>query len=121
MPCAGRYNVGQTTNFILSPIMLNGLEQLNKWGIANISKYCNLLYDELKELCQNMDINFADKNDSSQHLFSLGISKKTNSKEIKEKLEKKNVFVSLRGKFLRVSLNVFNNSNDLKKLVESIS
>ena len=121
MPYAGRYNVGQTTNFILSPIMLNGLEQLNKWGIANINKYCNLLYNELKELCQNMDINFVDKNDSSQHLFSLGISKKTNSKELKEKLEKKNVFVSLRGEFLRVSLNVFNDSNDLKKLVESIN
>ena len=31
-PMAGRYNVGETTNFILSPIMLNGLNQINKWG-----------------------------------------------------------------------------------------
>ena len=44
MPHASRYNVGQTTNFILSPIMLNGLEQLNKWGIDNINKYCSFLY-----------------------------------------------------------------------------
>ena len=121
MPHAARYNVGQTTNFILSPIMLNGLEQLNKWGIVNINKYCSLLYDELKELCQNMDISFIDKQDSSQHLFSLGISKNINSKKLKDKLEKKNVFVSLRGEYLRVSLNVFNDSNDLHKLVESIN
>ena len=28
-PMAGRYNVGETTNFLLSPIMLNGLKQIN--------------------------------------------------------------------------------------------
>ena len=35
---AGRYNVGQTSNFILTPIMLEGLKQLNNWGIENISE-----------------------------------------------------------------------------------
>ena len=121
MPSANRYNVGQTSNFILSPIMLTGLKQLNKWGVENISEYCNNLYSYLKELCENKDIKFGDSIDTSNHLFSLGFSKDVDSKKMKEKLEQNNIFVSLRGEYIRVSLNVFNEKKDVEKLANVLS
>ena len=121
MPSANRYNVGQTSNFILSPIMLSGLKQLNKWGIENISEYCNNLYSYLKELCESKDVKFGDSIDTSNHLFSLGFSKDVDSKKMKEKLEQNNIFVSLRGDYIRVSLNVFNEKKDIEKLAHVLS
>ena len=119
-PNAGRYNVGQTSNFILSPIMLEGLKQINKWGVENIYKYCSKLFDTLKINCQNIDVSFEHYDYFSPHLFSLGLPNTTNPKELKEKLDKNKVYVSLRGNNLRISLNVFNNIEDIEKLVEII-
>lgn len=120
MPNAGRYNVGQTSNFILSPIMLEGLKQLNQWGIENISKYCESLSLKTKELLEPLGVKFEDSDYASSHLFSLGLNKNTNVLELKEKLEKNNIYVSLRGEFLRTSVNVFNDHNDIYKLAENL-
>jgi selenocysteine lyase/cysteine desulfurase len=120
-PNAGRYNVGQTSNFILSPIMLEGLKQLNKWGIENIAKYCDNLFNELKESCNPNTVIFEDPKYASPHLFSLGLDKNIDTKKLKGKLEDNNIYVSLRGDSLRVSINIFNDSNDIKKLVKMLN
>ena len=117
---AGRYNVGQTSNFILSPIMLEGLKQINEWGVQNIFNYCKELSSKTIEYCRELPIRFEDPDYFSPHLFSLGLAKEINPKILKEKLEKNNIHVSLRGKTLRVSVNVFNNLNDIEKLVEQL-
>ncbi len=119
-PNAGRYNVGQTSNFILSPIMLEGLKQINEWGVKNIFNYCRELSLKTIELCKELPIKFEDPDYFSPHLFSLGLAKEINPKTLKEKLEKNNIYVSLRGENLRVSINVFNDLNDIKKLVEQL-
>ena len=67
-----------------------------------------------------MPIRFEDPDYFSPHLFSLGLAKEINPKILKEKLEKNNIHVSLRGKTLIVSVNVFNNLNDIEKLVEQL-
>lgn len=119
-PNAGRYNVGQTSNFILSPIMLEGIKQINEWGVKNIFNYCRELSSKTIEYCRELPIRFEDPDYFSPHLFSLGLAKEINPKILKEKLEKNNIHVSLRGNNLRVSVNVFNNINDIKKLVEQL-
>ena len=100
--------------------MLEGLKQINKWGVENIYKYCSKLFDTLKINCQNIDVSFEHYDYFSPHLFSLGLPNNTNPKELKEKLDKNKVYVSLRGNNLRISLNVFNNIEDIEKLVEII-
>ena len=61
-PMAGRYNVGETTNFLLSPIMLNGLKQINKWGVNNIEKYCEKLANIIISELRPFNIKFEEKN-----------------------------------------------------------
>ena len=58
---AGRYNVGETANFVLSPIMLNGLKQLNNWGISNIESYCKKLADPLLKQLIPLGIKFEEQ------------------------------------------------------------
>ena len=119
-PMAGRYNVGETTNFILSPIMLNGLKQINSWGINNIESYCKKLSKIVISELSPLGIVFENENYFTYHLFSLGLPKHLNLLTFKKILEKKKIRVSIRGANLRVSINVFNNERDIDKLVETV-
>jgi len=117
---AGRYNVGQTTNFILSPIMLTGLRQINKWGVRNIENYCNQLAKSLLKKLNPLNFSFETKKYFNSHLFSLGLPKEINPLKLKNRLDNENIYVSLRGTYIRVSINVFNNEEDIEKLVSVI-
>ena len=119
-PMAGRFNVGQTSNFVLNPVLLTGLKQINQWGVKNIYDYCHSLSSYFKLQCESMNITFEDSNYSSPHLFSVGLPNEVNVSELKNKLEKKNIYVSLRGDYLRVSLNVFNDKNDVEQLANAL-
>ena len=119
-PMAGRYNVGETTNFILSPIMLNGLKQINSWGINNIESYCKKLSKIVISELSPLGIAFENENYFTYHLFSLGLPKHLNLLTFKKILEKKKIRVSIRGANLRVSINVFNDERDIDKLVETV-
>ena len=119
-PMAGRYNVGETTNFILSPIMLNGLKQINSWGINNIESYCKKLTKIVINELSPLGIAFENENYFTYHLFSLGLPKHLNLLTFKKILEKKKIRVSIRGANLRVSINVFNDERDIDKLVETV-
>jgi selenocysteine lyase/cysteine desulfurase len=117
---AGRYNVGQTTNFILSPIMLRGLIQINKWGISNIEEYCDKLAKDLIKKLKPLDITFESENYFKPHLFSLGLPDKINPLNLKNRLDKENIYISLRGSNIRVSLNIFNDDQDIERLISVI-
>ena len=117
---AGRYNVGETANFVLSPIMLNGLKQLNNWGISNIESYCKKLVDPLLKQLIPLGIKFEEKNYFNPHLFTLGLPDYIDNVDFKKTLDNKNIYISFRGKNIRVSINVFNDQNDINMLIEAV-
>ena len=41
MPGSLRYDVGEHSNFILVPMLLKAIEQLNEWTPEAIQNYCN--------------------------------------------------------------------------------
>ena len=117
---AGRYNVGQSTNFILSPIMLTGLKQINIWGVRNIENYCNQLAENLLNKLKPLNFSFETKEYFNPHLFSLGLPKEIKPLKLINRLDNENIYVSIRGSYIRVSINVFNNEEDIEKLVSVI-
>ena len=54
------------------------------------------------------------------NLFSLGLPKEITPLKLKNRLDNENIYVSLRGSYIRVSINVFNNEEDIEKLVSVI-
>jgi len=117
---SNRFDVGEKSNFLLMPILLEGLKQINEWSVDNIYNYCENLSQPIKNKLSEMGILFEDNKYFSPHLFSLNLPKNVNPILLKSNLEKNQVFISLRGDFLRVSLNVFNNKKDVNKLIDVI-
>ena len=119
-PDSSRYNVGQTSNFLLTPILIEGLKQIQKWGVLQIHNYCFSLFSEIKNELSPIGVGFEENDYIYPHLFSLKLPNRVSPEAMKTNLEKNKIYVSLRGSYIRVSLNVFNNINDIDALKNCI-
>ncbi len=119
-PGAGRYNVGQTSHFILMPMLRQSLRQILEWEPKRIETYCYDLIQPLKDYLTGIDVKFESKPYFSSHLFSLKLPEKFDTDALTQNFERNNIYISLRGTDIRVSLNVFNDEQDINILIESI-
>lgn len=116
---ASRYNVGEQSNFILLPMLLAGLNQIESWGVKNIQDYCkNLISEEIKKVNQKKYW-IEKENYRANHLF--GIKQLDNKINLIEKLKSKKISVSVRGDKIRVSPHVYNDKREIKRLFECLT
>jgi len=116
---AARYNVGEQSNFILTPMLLAGLKQIENWGVENVQSYCrNLISNEIEKVNKKK---YWIENESyrANHLF--GIKQLDNKSNLIEKLKNKKISVSIRGDKIRVSPHVYNDKKEIKKLFECLT
>ncbi|MCF8473273.1 MAG: aminotransferase class V-fold PLP-dependent enzyme [Emcibacter sp.] len=114
-PGAGRFNVGERSNFMLNPIAIHGLEQLNSWGADAIEAYVSKLTEKIAENAKDLGLIVADKAYRSSHLIGLEF-RQTMPKELATVLAKKKIFVSMRGNTMRVSSHIYNDEHDVDNL-----
>lgn len=113
-----RYEVGEHSNFILIPMLLKAMEQLNRWGPANIQEYCrNISAEAIKELSEN-GYWIEDEAFRGHHLFGIRIPQGRDLVRLKQSLLKKNISVSFRGDAIRVSPNVYNTPEEMHRLAK---
>lgn len=119
-PKAGRYNVGETSNFTLMPYMAASLTQLNAWGIENIQAFCANLIQPLLQYLKANTVQLEPESYFSPHLFGLKLPASVNTEVLKSNLAKNNISISFRGTSLRISVNVFNTEADIQALINTI-
>ncbi len=119
-PGALRYEVGEHSNFILVPMMIAALKQINQWQPANIQQYC-------AKICKNAigQLNEAgfwieDENYRGRHLFGIRPPKSTDLNELKMRLLKAKISVSVRGTAIRVAPHVYNTEAEMLKLTKAL-
>ncbi|MHA7128193.1 aminotransferase class V-fold PLP-dependent enzyme [Algoriphagus namhaensis] len=117
LPGANRFNVGETSYFILLPMLAKALEQLMAWTPGGIQDYAASLKSELVNFQRERGLGLEMGAYASNHLFGLPLPEGSDPKEIKAKLEAEKVYVSVRGQSLRVSINVYNEARDLERLM----
>jgi len=120
-PVALRYEVGEHSNFILVPMMLAALKQINKWKPENIQEYCARITRKPIELLREGGFWIEDENYRGHHLFGIRLPKHADIGKIKQQLQKNKISVSVRGDALRVSPNIYNSESDLMKLVKVLT
>lgn len=120
-PGALRYSVGEHSNFILVPMALKAMEQLNRWGSQNIQEYCHAITEPAITALKEKDFIIEEIPYRTSHLFGVRHSKELDLEKVREKLNKNRILVSVRGTAIRVSPNVYNDADDLKKLVKALT
>lgn len=120
-PQALRYEVGEHSNFILVPMMLEAIKTLNNWGPENVKTYCDDLVREPIERLREIGFIIEKEGFRASNLFGIRLANHHNMEYIKQKLTASNIFVSYRGDAIRVSPNVYNDSKDLATLVQTLT
>ncbi len=117
LPGANRYSVGETSYFILLPILVQALLQLQEWNPARIQEYAGSLKNSLVSFQASRNLPLEMNEYTANHLFSLPLPKGQDLNQVKSLLEKEKILVSVRGTSLRVSINVFNEQRDIDQLM----
>ncbi|MBL7848155.1 MAG: aminotransferase class V-fold PLP-dependent enzyme [Cyclobacteriaceae bacterium] len=120
-PGALRYEVGEHSNFILVPMMLEALRQVNQWGPENIQSYCHSITEKGIEKLRKAGCWVEDSAFRGHHLFGIRFPSGSSLDKIKDRVSKKKISVSFRGDSMRVSPHVYNTMAEFNRLVSAIT
>jgi selenocysteine lyase/cysteine desulfurase len=116
-PGALRYEVGEHSNFILLPMLLEAVKQINQWKPKAIQQYCSSITRKPISLLQEAGYWVEDEKFRGHHLFGVRLPAHAEVDKIKKALQKNKISVSFRGDAIRVSPNLYNSEADVMKLV----
>lgn len=119
-PGALRYEVGEHSNFILVPMMLEALKQVNLWKPQAIQKYCKTITQKPIALLREAGFWIEEEDIRGYHLFGIRIPEGMNMDAVKKRVHKNKISVSFRGNAIRVSPHVYNTEADMMKLVRAL-
>ena len=115
-PLSIRYDMGEKSNFINVPINISALKQLLDIGIDNIQNYCYNLTAEAVQTWTSQGYWVEEAAYRGGHLFGIQLPKGVSGVDLLEKLKKAHIYVSMRGDFVRISPNIYNDKADIDAL-----
>ena len=117
-PGALRYEVGERSNFILVPMMLQAIRELSSWGVENIQAYCSQLAEPAIKELKRLGLLVEDPTFRGSHMFGIRLPEQLGMQQLQQKLKTENVLVSVRGKSVRVSPHLYNEEEDMQRLLD---
>jgi len=119
-PGAGRYDIGESANFINLAIMKSGVDFINDFGVTQIEQYCHQLVQPLYDYLESNGFWVVDKANRAPHLFGFELPERINIELLKKELQENKVHLSFRKKSIRVSPNIYNTSEDIQCLINCL-
>lgn len=117
-PGAKRFDVGERSNFILIPMMIEALKQIIEWGPANIQSYCKDLTENMVKMVPEFGYKIENPKWRSHHMFGIRLPGHVDPNDLNNKCLAQNIHLSVRGSAVRISPNVYNNSRDIQRLTD---
>jgi selenocysteine lyase/cysteine desulfurase len=117
-PGARRFDMGERSNFALTPMGIAAIEQLLVWGPEHIAQYCRDLCAEAFPVWEKHGFHAGDLQNTAPHLFGLRTPAHLDAAELQRCLKERRISVSVRGDFIRVSPNVYNDAMDIETLTD---
>ncbi len=112
-----RYEMGEAPDFIKIPMLMDSITQLNEWQPSEIQSYCRSLISPMLSELKNVGYQLNNEDEIAAHLFGIRLMKDQDMGVVKEAMTKANISVSYRGEAIRVSPNVYNNSEEVNTLL----
>jgi len=118
-PGSVRYDAGGLGSLILVPMLVAALEQLLEWGVPRISSYVRGLTDTLFADPRLEALGLGGRPDMG-HIFGLRLVDGVDPGRVLAFLRERDVHVSIRGRTVRVSPQVYNDEEDVAALVAGL-
>jgi len=114
-PLAGRYSVGEHSNFLMGPMQLVALQQVNAWEPANVQRYTAGLWAGVEGMLAELGVHLPAER--AHHLVGLRLPAHIDGDRLAKEIERRGLMLSFRGDAMRVSPNVYNTPEEMAELV----
>ncbi len=119
-PGAVRYDMGERSNPILIPMLVQAMDDVLGRGVMRIQDYCADLVRRVLPEISNLGYQVEDEAWRASHLFGIRLPQDTSLERLNDALSQQNVMVSVRGDAVRVSPNIYNDHHDMEALVHAL-
>lgn len=115
---ANRYSMGESSSFIYTAMLDQAIQQVIEWGTESIQTHGLNIMNQLKLELVNSVFDFGENTDSAAHLWSLKLPKGFDIDKFKTQLNKNNIYLSVRGDYVRIASHLYNNDRDVEALLQ---
>jgi selenocysteine lyase/cysteine desulfurase len=119
-PGAARYDVGETSNFVLMPMVAAGLERLASWTVPAVAQYCERLTGIITGAAADLGYAVGHPDERSPHISGVRLASADQGERLQDALRRRRVSVSVRGDAVRISPHVYNDEADAAALVSAL-
>ncbi len=105
---AARYDVGQSSNFILLPMLVEALDTILELDPARIGRYAGRLLAAFAAEVRDWGWPVEADEWRARHMMGVHLPPSWDIAEVGDRLAAEGVYISLRGNVLRISPNVYN-------------
>lgn len=118
---ARRFDGGQHANQITLPMLSEGIRQLLEWGVAAVGAYCAGLRGPLAALLESGRVSAFPESERCGHITGLKPRRQAAIPALMNALAGRNIRVSQRGAYIRVSPHVYNTVDDMAALADTLA
>jgi selenocysteine lyase/cysteine desulfurase len=115
-PKAQRYNMGEFAQFAQMPVLEDALRQILDWGVADMQEYCRQLTANCFSGLKAMGCQLEESRHRAGHLVGMMLPEAVDRQLLFEALRSRQIYASLRGDAIRLSVNVYNTEEDVMVL-----
>jgi selenocysteine lyase/cysteine desulfurase len=116
-PGALRYEVGEHSNFVLTPMMVAALQQVLAWQPERVQTYCERISEGAIRALREHHF-WIEEHDRGHHLFGIRLPKHKDLNRARQALQQAAIHVSFRGDCIRVAPHLYNSAADLNRLAK---
>jgi selenocysteine lyase/cysteine desulfurase len=119
-PGAVRFDMGEAPNFALLPAAIAALEQIAEWGVGAIAGTLAVRTRAIAVRAAPLGLVAGDPALRAGHFLGLGLPAGIRG-DLVERLAAENVHVSVRGRSLRVTPHLYNDDEDVDRLIDALA
>jgi selenocysteine lyase/cysteine desulfurase len=117
-----RYDSGESSNFILAPMLLASLQLINEIGVSRIASHVGALTDLIREAAHVHGWTVLHPSQAASHYVTIPVMDLArNANELLTRLKQYNVYASVRGRNMRITPHICNNTADINRLLGVLS
>ena len=118
-PGARRFDVGERANLALLPVAMAAIEKLLEWKPERIAATVGAISDRLVDAVAPLGLHPLPSQFRSPHYPSLRAGDDL-AADLPARLARRNVYISARGEWLRVTPHLYNDEQDVALLVTAL-
>jgi selenocysteine lyase/cysteine desulfurase len=119
-PGAQRFDVGERSNFQLTPMAMAAMQQLLDWTVPQIAATLQTRTDEIATRAERLGLTAPPAHARGPHMLGLELPRAT-AHRVAAALSDAKVIASVRGSSVRIAPHLHNNQADVDRLLDAVA